>query len=67
MHVINVAFTLLNLSLVSSPRGNHSLAIIKPQEDYKSLRESLADILKEAGELQSIAVLTELSIFGEGT
>ena len=54
-HVVNFAFILLNdLTSVSSPHGNHSLAILKVQEDYDSLQKSLTDILKEARELQSI-------------
>ena len=54
-HVINVAFVLLNdMTSVSSPKGNHSLAILDVAENYESLRLSLSDILQEASELQSI-------------
>ena len=57
VHVVNIAYTILNdLTSVSSPHGNHSLAILKVPENYDSLEKSLADILKEAEELQSIEV-----------
>ena len=56
-HVVNVAFVLLNDSAsVSSPNGNHSLAILKVSEDYDSLHQSLTDILEEASTLQSIDI-----------
>ena len=56
-HVINIAFVLLNdLSSVSSPDGNHSLAIFKVSENYDSLRDSLTDIVKEAAGLDSVTV-----------
>lgn len=54
VHVVNIAFTLLNdQSSVSSPHGNHSLAIFKIAEDYNSLKLALDDILKEASELKN--------------
>ncbi len=45
-----------DLSSVSSPNGNHSLAIFKVSEDYDSLQKCLTDIVKEASEIQSIDV-----------
>ena len=55
VHVVNIAFTLLNdQSSVSSPHGNHSLAIFKIAEDYNSLKLALDDILKEASELKTV-------------
>ena len=52
MHVVNIAYTILDdLTSVSSPHGNHSLAILEVPENYDSLEKSLADILKEAEEL----------------
>jgi hypothetical protein len=57
VHVVNIAFTLLNdPSSVSSPSGNHSLAIFKISEDYDSLKTALCDVLKEAAELKSVEV-----------
>ena len=57
LHVVNVAFTVLNDTLlVSFPFGNHSLAILKVPEDYTSLSDSLADIIEEAQELKSIEI-----------
>ena len=57
LHVINIAFVLLNdTSSVSSPHGNHSIAILKIPEDYDSLSDSLADIIKEASDLKSIDI-----------
>ena len=48
VHIVNVAFTLLNdASSVSSPNGNHSLAIFQTPENYESLQEALADVIKE--------------------
>ena len=57
VHVVNFAFTLLNEgSLASSPFGNHSLAILQVPEKYDSLSGSLADIVTEASELNSVEV-----------
>lgn len=57
VHVINIAFTLQNdPSSVSSPHGNHSLAILKMPEDYDSLKKALVDLLKETSELKSMQV-----------
>ena len=54
-HVINVAFLVLNdLSVVSSPNGNQSLAIFKISEDYDSFHQLLTDLLEEASAIQSI-------------
>lgn len=62
LHVINIAFTLINdISSVSSYVGNHTLAIIKCSEDYSSLSEALTDLLNEASELQELTVLGKTS------
>ena len=57
IHVVNMAFTILNEGpLASSPTGNHSIAIMQVPENYDSLSSCLTDIVKEASELKSVTV-----------
>lgn len=55
IHVLNVAFTLLNEGPAAlSVFGNHPLAIIQISENYDSIAQALSDLVNEASTLQSI-------------
>ena len=55
IHVVNIAFTLLNEgNLAISVEGNHTIAIIRVKEDYDELKAELADIINEVDNLQAI-------------
>ena len=57
LNMINITFTMLNEGkLAMSPCGNHTLAIINGTENYKALKNTLSDLIKEVTELKSITV-----------
>ena len=55
IHVVNIAFTLLNEgNLAISAEGNHTIAIIRVKEDYDELKAKLADVINKVENLQSV-------------
>ena len=55
LHVVNFCYTILNEERKAmSERGNYCLAIVKCKEDYGNLEASLADIIREMEETQSV-------------
>ena len=55
-----------SLIYLLDPHGSHSLAILKISGDCDSLEKALADVLKEAGELQSLEVNESTNLGGGG-
>ena len=54
---MNITYTVINEgSVAMSEKGNYVLAIIKATEDYKSIRDSLSDLIEEMRNLHSIEV-----------
>ena len=50
MHILVIAFTLVNIKLEerpNSPRGKHVLALINTTEDYDNIEEAVQDIADE--------------------
>ena len=48
LHTVNITYTVINDgSVAMSEKGNYVLAIIKATEDYKSIRDSLSDLIEE--------------------
>ena len=57
LHVVNFTFTLLDEGIKACTyEGNHVLAIFKEPEDYESLKNALADIIKDVENLSSIDI-----------
>ena len=57
LHVVNVAFTLLDEGEKAySAAGNHCIAIIKEPESYESLKPALEDIIKEVEMTQTLSI-----------
>ena len=55
IHVVNIAFTLLNEdNCAMSANGNHTIAILKVKEDYKNIKSELSDIINEVENLKFI-------------
>ena len=54
---MNITYTVINEgSVPMSEKGNYVLAIIKATEDYKSICDSLSDLIEEMRNLHSIEV-----------
>ena len=56
LHVINLAFTVVDTPTATSVAGNHTIAILKTGESYENLASGLADIAKEISTLISIKI-----------
>ena len=57
LHVVSFTFTILEQGeRPGSYEGNHILAVFKEPEDYDSVKNALADIIKEVEQLQKIEV-----------
>ena len=57
LHIVNNTYTVINEgSIAMSEKGNYVLAIIKATEDYKSIRDSLSDLIEEMRNLHSTDV-----------
>ena len=56
LHVINFTFTLVDKPTAESVAGNHTLAILKTEEDYYDLCARFKNIAQEIKELTQIRV-----------
>ena len=57
LSVVNIAFTILEEGqLACSSSGNHTIAILKVNEDYDELAAGLEDVIKEAEDLEVLAI-----------
>ena len=57
MHIVNVAFTLLDKGEIAyTAASNHCIAILKESKNYEAMKLGLKDIIHEVESIQQIAV-----------
>lgn len=57
LSVVNIAFTVIEEGqLACSASGNHTIAILKVNEDYDELAAGLEDVVKEAEDLEVLTI-----------
>lgn len=56
LHVVNLAFTILEENIAESAAGNHCIAIFKKPEKYEPMKKCLEDIVREVESISSLTV-----------
>ena len=64
LHILNVTYTIINEdSAAMSEKENYVLAIIKTTEEYNKIRDSLADLIDDMRNLDSINIDDDIEYF----